>query len=147
MRLLTPHYYYALSSSCIPMEKKPRDILKEYALSLPSMKLAAAELAAWGFPHPMPSNLASLEPDVLEELFCAADRALTDQHGVGTMKSFTIFEILVDHQLVLDWDLPAQDPVPTWLPVSPPARYSRPDLSFIWEELKEGLKSEFAMRL
>jgi hypothetical protein len=68
----------------------------------------------------MPSNLASLEPDALEELFRAADRALTAQHGVGTMNSFTISQVLADHQLVLDWDLPAQDPVPTWVPVSPP---------------------------
>jgi hypothetical protein len=144
MSLLTDPYY-ALGFSCIPLQKKPRDILEH---ALPSIKLTAAELAAWGFPHPMPSDLASLEPDVLEELFCAADRALTAQHGVGTMKSFTISQVLADYQLVLDWvDLHTEDPVPTWLPVSPHGRCSRPDLSFISEELKEGLKPEYAMRL
>jgi hypothetical protein len=58
--------FHALSFYCIPMQKKPQDILKEYTLSLPHINLTVAELADWGFPHPLPSHLSVLQPDILE---------------------------------------------------------------------------------
>jgi hypothetical protein len=140
--------FHALSFCCIPIQKKPRDILKEYTISLPHIKLTVAELAGWGFHHPLPSHLSALQSDILEELFCAADRALTAKYGVGIMKSFTISDIQIDYSpAIWDWDLPIQHLVPTWFHVSPPGKLSRPDLSFISEELKEGLKSEFEIHL
>ena len=128
-------------------EKASRHSQRVYRI-VTAYKLTVAELADWGFPHPLPSHLSVLQPDILEELFCAADRALTAQYGVGIMKSFTISDIQIDSlPAIWDWDLPVQHQVPTWFSVSPPGRLSRPDLSFISEELKEGLKSEFEIHL
>src|SRR5271170_3946516 len=97
--IFTPHYALisqqkdrCASFSCAffllytDAEKASRHSQRVYRI-VTAYKLTVAELADWGFPHPLPSHLSVLQPDILEELFCAADRALTAQYGVGIMKS------------------------------------------------------------
>ena len=87
---------YAVSFTMYPLTFTLDTIFDEWTLGLPSINLTLDELKSVGFDHPLPPALQSLEADVLENLFKAADQALSECYGDGKFKSLDIESTLRD---------------------------------------------------
>jgi len=137
---------YAVSFAMYPLTLTLDAIFKEWSLGLPAISLTLDELKSLGFDHPLPPTLQSVEADVLEKLFKAADQALSERYGDGKFKSLDIYSTLRDCLCTFDFES-MNDEAPAWLGVYPYGSLARRQISFVPPEIRKGLNKAFMLGL
>lgn len=137
---------YAVSFNMYPLTFTLDAIFDKWPLGLPLIKLTLDELKSVGFDHPLSPTLHSLEVDVLEKLFKAADQVISERYGDGKFKSLDIDSTLRD--CFCSFDFESMNKVgPAWLGVYPYGSLARRQISFVPPEIRKRLNKAFFLRL
>lgn len=137
---------YAVEIICFPLNAKPEDWNTKYAAGVPRLSFTVEELKQYGFKRSLPSVIERLSRETLEDLYTAADEALSERYKVDKFKTIRISATLRDCGSTLEPGA-TNGQYRGWCPVFTGDLLTRWDLSFIPPEDKEMINTTWRMNI